>query len=115
MLKWKRAVEQADAELTKLYQQERDAKIRVEREETKMSKLKGNYTNVKKDLELVEKELAEHRSEMDVMRKLYLENRKAHIAVQKKIEQKKIECNTVLKECKVCELLKKLKDIHYER
>lgn len=104
-MKWKRVLGQADAELNKVYWQERHAKIKIEREETKMLKLKDSYTNVKKDLENVEKKLAQHRSQISVIEKLYLESQKAHIAIQRKIEQKKIECNTIIKECKVCELL----------
>lgn len=105
-MKWKRVVEQANAELNKMYRQEHHEKIKIEREETKMLKLKNNYTNVKNDLENVEKKLAQHRSQISVIEKLYLESQKAHIGVQRKIEQKKIECNTVLKECKVRELLR---------
>lgn len=101
MLKWKHAEEQADAKLNKVYQQERHAKIKIEREQTKMSKIKNNYTNIKNDLENVEKKLAQHKSQIDVIGKLYLESQKTLIAVQRKIELKKIECNTVLKNCKV--------------
>lgn len=114
MLKWERAVEQANAELNKIREEERQAKIDVEQEETKMSKFKDNYTNVKKDLENKEKKLAELRLQIGVIGKLYLESQKAHFAVHRKIEQKKIECNTILKECKVCEFLKKLKDFYFK-
>lgn len=110
MLKWKRAEEKADAELNKAHEQEYHAKINIEREETKMSKLKNNYINTKKNLEIIEKKLAQQKLQIDITGKLYLESQKAHIAVQKKIEQKKIECNSVLKDCKVCEFLKKLKN-----
>lgn len=110
MLKWERAEEEADTKLNKLQQQERRAKIKIEREETKMSKLKDNYTHLKKDLENLEKKMAQHKSQIDVIGKLYLESQKEHIAVQRKIEQKAIECNTILKDCKVCEFLKKLKE-----
>ncbi|XP_071629563.1 LOW QUALITY PROTEIN: structural maintenance of chromosomes protein 1A-like [Temnothorax longispinosus] len=101
VLKWKSAVEQADAELKKAYQQERDAKIKIEREETEMSKLKDDYTNKKKDLENTEKKLAQYRSQVNVIGNLYLERQKALIVVQKKIEQKKVECNTIINECKI--------------
>jgi len=49
-LKWKRAVEQADAELNKIYQQKRHVKNKIEREETQRLKLKDNCTNMKKNL-----------------------------------------------------------------
>ncbi|XP_024889323.1 structural maintenance of chromosomes protein 1A-like isoform X2 [Temnothorax curvispinosus] len=101
VLKWKSAVEQADAELKKAYQQERDAKIKIEREETEMSKLKDDYTNKIKDLENTEKKLAQYRSRVNVIGNLYLESQKELIGVQKKIEQKKIECNTIINECKI--------------
>ncbi|XP_077268586.1 structural maintenance of chromosomes protein 1A-like isoform X2 [Temnothorax americanus] len=101
ILKWKSAVEQADAKLKKALQQERDAKIKIEREETEMSKLKNDYTNKKKDLENVEKELAQYSSQVNVIGNLYLKSQKALIAVQKKIEEKKIECNTIINECKI--------------
>ncbi|XP_018301786.1 structural maintenance of chromosomes protein 1A-like [Mycetomoellerius zeteki] len=111
VLKWQQAVEHADIEWNKVYQQERHAKIKIEQKETKISKLKDNYTNVAKDLEDVKKKLDEHKSQISVNEKLYLEGRKAHIAVQRKIQQIKIECNIILKECKVYEFLKNLKDL----
>jgi len=114
-LKWKRVVEQADAELNKIYQQKHHIKIKIEQEETQMLKLKDNCTNMKKNLENVEKELIQHKLQIDDIEKLYLENQKAHIAVQKEIEKEKIKCNTILKECKVCEFLKKLKDFYFKR
>jgi len=101
--------------LNKIYQQERHVKIKIEREETQMLKLKDNCTNMKKNLENVEKELAQHKLQIDDIEKLYLESQKAYIAVQKEIEKKKIKCNTVLKECKVCEFLKKLKNFYFTR
>lgn len=110
-MKWQQAVEHADIEWNKVYQQERHAKIKIEQKETKISKLKDNYTNVAKDLEDVKKKLDEHKSQISVNEKLYLEGRKAHIAVQRKIQQIKIECNIILKECKVYEFLKNLKDL----
>ncbi|XP_018366242.1 PREDICTED: structural maintenance of chromosomes protein 1A-like [Trachymyrmex cornetzi] len=82
VLKWQQAVECANTEWNKVCQQERHAKIKVEREETKMSKLKDNYTNVAKDLEDVTKKLAEHKSQISVNEKLYLEDQKAHIAME---------------------------------
>lgn len=102
MSKWESAVKQADTELDKLYQQERDAKTMIEQKETEMAKLKDNYTNMKRNLENVEKQLAQRRYQIGVIENLYLEKQKAHIDVQKKITQKKVECNTILKECKVC-------------
>ncbi|KAG5343959.1 SMC1A protein, partial [Acromyrmex heyeri] len=101
VLKWQQAVEHADTEWNKVCQQERYAKIKIEQEETKMSKLKENYTNVAKDLEDVTKKLAEYKSQISINGKLYLEGQKAHIAVQRKIRQIKIECNIILKECKM--------------
>ncbi|XP_011704616.1 PREDICTED: structural maintenance of chromosomes protein 1A-like [Wasmannia auropunctata] len=101
VLKWEQAVKRADAELTKAYQQDRNAKSEIELEETKMLTLKDRYTNVKKDLENLEGELSERRLQINFFEKLYLESRKAHIALQKKIETKIIECNTILKECKM--------------
>ncbi|XP_018392325.1 PREDICTED: structural maintenance of chromosomes protein 1A-like [Cyphomyrmex costatus] len=76
VLKWQRAVEHADAEWNKVYQQGH-AKIKVnELEETEMSKLKDNYTNVAKDLEDVNKKLAEHKSKISVIEELYLDSQK---------------------------------------
>lgn len=109
-MKWKHSKEQAEAELNKLYQQERDVIIEIQQKETKMLELKDIHTNKKNDLEIVERELTQYKSQIDVFGKLYLESQKTLIIVQKKIEQKKIECNTVLKDCKVCEFLKKLKN-----
>ncbi|XP_018350215.1 PREDICTED: structural maintenance of chromosomes protein 1A-like [Trachymyrmex septentrionalis] len=82
VLKWQQAIEHADTEWKKMCQQERHAKIKVEQKETKMSRLKDNYTNVAKDLEDVTKKLAEHKSQINVNGKLYLESQKAHIAME---------------------------------
>ncbi|XP_071568818.1 LOW QUALITY PROTEIN: structural maintenance of chromosomes protein 1A-like [Temnothorax nylanderi] len=101
ILKWKSAVEQADAELKKAYQQKRNAKIKIEREETEMSKLKDYYTNKKKVLENMEKKLAQYSLQVDVIGNVYLGSQMGLIAVQKKIEEKKIECNTIINECKI--------------
>ena len=108
-MKWQQAVEHADTEWNKVCQQECRAKIKVEQEETKMSRLKDNYTKVAKDLDNMTKKLAEYKSQISINGKLYLEAQKAHIAVQRKIRQIKIECNIILKECKVYEFLKNLK------
>lgn len=107
-------MEHADAELNKAHRQERHAKIKIEREETKMLKLKDNYTNIKKDLENVEKKLVQQRSQISFIEKLHLDSQKAHIIIRRKIEQKIIECNTILKECtvrKFLRFLRKLKNI----
>lgn len=114
-MKWKQAAEQADAKLSKVCQKERHVKIKIEQEEKKMSELKNNHTDAKKNLEEMEKKLAEYRSQISVIGKLHLKSQKAHITVQRQIEEKKIECNTILKECKVCEFLMKLKDLHISK
>ncbi|KAG5331244.1 SMC1A protein, partial [Acromyrmex charruanus] len=114
VLKWQQAVEHADTEWNKVCQQERYAKIKIEQEETKMSKLKENYTNVAKDLEDVTKKLAEYKSQISVNGKLYLEGQKAHIAVQRKIRQIKIECNIILKECKMEDISIPMSETHYK-
>ncbi|KAG5344570.1 SMC1A protein, partial [Acromyrmex charruanus] len=88
--------------------------IKIEQEETKMSKLKENYTNVAKDLEDVTKKLAEYKSQISVNGKLYLEGQKAHIAVQRKIRQIKIECNIILKECKMEDISIPMSETHYK-
>ncbi|XP_011872803.1 PREDICTED: structural maintenance of chromosomes protein 1A-like [Vollenhovia emeryi] len=115
MLTWKHAEEQADAELDKVYWQKRHVKITIEQDEEEMSKLKTSYTKLEKNLENVEIKLAQHRSQIDVIGTLYLESQKAHIAVQRKIEQKKIECNTVLKECKMEDFIIPMSEISHRR
>ncbi|KYM93308.1 Collagen alpha-2(I) chain [Atta colombica] len=112
VLKWQQAVEHADTEWNKVCQQERHAKIKVEQEETKMSKLKDNYTKVAKDLDNMTKKLAEYKSQISVNGKLYLEGQKAHIAVQRKIRQIKIECNIILKECKMEDISIPMSETH---
>lgn len=115
-MKWKHTLEQADAELDKVHQQHQKHHdmIKIEQEEIKMSKLEDNYTDKKKDLENVKETLTQHRSEIRVIEELYLKSQKAHIAVQRKIKQQEIKCNTILKECKVCEFLKNVKNIYYK-
>ncbi|XP_011645211.2 structural maintenance of chromosomes protein 1A-like [Pogonomyrmex barbatus] len=101
ILKWKHFLEQAETEWNKAYQQECHEKMKIKQAKSKMSVLKDSYVKEKNNIENVEKKLAQYKLQIDVIGKLYLDNQKAHIAIRSKIEQKQIECNTILNECKI--------------
>ncbi|XP_039303602.1 structural maintenance of chromosomes protein 1A isoform X2 [Solenopsis invicta] len=104
VLKWQRTIEQmakADAELNKIYRQEEEVKIKLVEEEADMSALKKTYGRMERDLQNVQEELNNCKLQISNINKLYLNKQKEHIAVQRKIEQKKIECKTILKECQM--------------
>ncbi|XP_028048496.1 structural maintenance of chromosomes protein 1A [Monomorium pharaonis] len=105
VLKWQCAVEQAVAKLNEVHQKERKAKIELEQEETKISTLKNDYATVEKDLKTVEEKLDNYRSQIGNIETLYLNKQKEYIAVQKKIEHRKIDCKTILKECKMEDII----------
>lgn len=73
-----------------------------------MLELQNDYKTKNNYLEDVKKKLDQCRSRIGVISKLYLENQKAYMAIQSKIEQKKAKCETILKECKVSEFLKEI-------
>lgn len=106
ILKCKCAVEEADAEYNKACEQVQDIRIAIEQKETRLLHLKNERTIIEKNLEDVEEELVQCRSRIGIISKSYLESQKAYMAMWSKIEQKKAECDTILKECKVRQFLK---------
>ncbi|XP_012228669.1 structural maintenance of chromosomes protein 1A-like [Linepithema humile] len=101
ILKWKRALKKAEEELNNAQQQETIINSEIEQEEVKLSKLKMTYVKKENDLKNITESLKKYNSELRDITKLYLENQKAHIAIQTQIDKKKAECNAILRECKM--------------
>lgn len=94
-------MEQANTKLIEMHQQEHSTKKAVEQEEKKLSKLQEDRAIVKENLVNAENKIAQCKSQIDVISKLYLETQRMDIIVQRKIGQQKAECDNILKECKV--------------
>lgn len=109
VLQWKHAAEKADAELLELHSKENIARIAIEEKETNLLELKNNCTAIQKNIRDVEKELAQYKSQIEVIIKSDLSSlQKIHINMQRKRNQRKTECNSILTECKVREYLKNI-------
>ncbi|XP_020277479.1 structural maintenance of chromosomes protein 1A-like [Pseudomyrmex gracilis] len=106
ILRWKHAAEKANAELDKLHSEENTARIAIEEQETNLLELKNNYTAIQKNIRDVEKELAQYKSQIEIITKSDLSSlQKIYIDIQRKRNQRKIECNSILTECKIEDII----------
>ncbi|XP_025265125.1 structural maintenance of chromosomes protein 1A [Camponotus floridanus] len=101
ILRWKRAIEEANVEYKKAYNKEQDIKTNVEQIEIRLLKIKDDYKTKIEILENIKTELDDHRSQIGIVSKLYLENQKAYMLIRTKIKQQKQKCEDILRECKL--------------
>lgn len=106
-MKWTRALERADTELNDAHQQKTLINSKMQQEKTNLSKLEVQRAQIEEYLKDIDTKLTRYESQDREIIKLQFKHLKEHIAIQKQIEQKKAECNAVLKECKVCRFLMK--------
>jgi len=97
-------MQQANTELNDAYLKENLIKVILEQEETKLLELNNKRIDIKKDLNNMERDLIQYKSQIDIIKKFCVNNRRTHVLLQKELQEKKAECNTIIKECKVYKL-----------
>ncbi|RLU19349.1 hypothetical protein DMN91_007906 [Ooceraea biroi] len=101
IIKWKTAALQANVKLNDTRAKENGIKIVIEQKETKLSELNNKRAGINNNLETMKNDLALCKSQLDNVEELYVNSRRMHILVQNTTKQKKVECKTVFKECKI--------------
>jgi chromosome condensin MukBEF ATPase and DNA-binding subunit MukB len=97
-------MQQANTELNDARLEENLIKVVFEQNETKLLELNNKRTDIKKDLNNMERDLIQYKSQIDTTKKFCVNSRRTHILLQKKLQEKKAEYNTIFKECKVYKL-----------
>lgn len=102
ILNWTCITEKANAKLSEMHLREDFMKNTIEQQKEKFSQLQKDCANIKENLMDVENGITQCRSQINVISESYMKTQKEHIVIKKKIEQRKVEYDTIFKECKVC-------------
>ncbi|XP_029158281.1 structural maintenance of chromosomes protein 1A-like isoform X2 [Nylanderia fulva] len=101
VLKYTCVLKQAEKEYNKACEQERDMKIALDQEEIKISHLKVKHTELKKALQKAKDECIQYKAQINIITETYLEKKKIYLKIEQSIANKKNDCLTIIKECKV--------------
>ncbi|KAG5343958.1 SMC1A protein, partial [Acromyrmex heyeri] len=101
VLRWERAVQDAEDKLESAKQTESNQKAEIDHDEQQMEQLKSSRNAKKMEVDLKEDEIGKARREVGTIAKDIQAAQKQFNAIETKIEQKKAERHAVLMQCKM--------------
>ncbi|XP_066593968.1 structural maintenance of chromosomes protein 1A isoform X2 [Prorops nasuta] len=101
VLRWERAVQDAEDKLESARQAESNQKAEIDHDETQMEKLKSSRTAKKMEVDQKEDEIGKARREVGGIAKDIQASQKQLNGIETKIEQKKAERHAILMQCKM--------------
>ncbi|XP_043483161.1 structural maintenance of chromosomes protein 1A [Leptopilina heterotoma] len=101
VLRWERAVQDAEDKLESARQTESNQKAEIENDETQMEKLKSQRTAKKMEVDSKDEEIGKCRREVGSITKDIQAAQKQLNSVENKIEQRKAERHNILMNCKM--------------
>ncbi|XP_051155840.1 structural maintenance of chromosomes protein 1A [Leptopilina boulardi] len=101
VLRWERAVQDAEDKLESARQAESNQKAEIENDETQMEKLKSQRTAKKMEVDSKDEEIGKCRREVGGITKDIQAAQKQLNSVENKIEQRKAERHNILMNCKM--------------
>lgn len=102
VLRWERAVQDAEDKLESARQTELNQKAEIDHDEQQMEQLKSSRNAKKMEVDQKEDEIGKARREVGAIAKDIQAAQKQLNAIETKIEQKKAERHAILMQCKVC-------------
>lgn len=102
VLRWERAVQDAEDKLESARQTESNQKAEIDHDEQQMEQLKSARNAKKMEVDQKEDEIGKARREVGAIAKDIQAAQKQLNGIETKIEQKKAERHAVLMQCKVC-------------
>lgn len=105
VLRWERAVQDAEDKLESAKQTESNQKAEIDHDETQMEQLKLARNAKKMEVDQKEDEIGKARRDVGAIAKDIQAAQKQLNAIETKIEQKKAERHAILMQCKVCSVL----------
>lgn len=101
VLRWERAVQDAEDKLESARQTESNQKAEIDHDETQMEHLKSARNAKKMEVDQKEDEIGKARREVGAIAKDIQATQKQLNGIETKIEQKKAERHAILMQCKV--------------
>uniref|UniRef100_A0A0C9RSP3 SMC1A protein n=1 Tax=Fopius arisanus TaxID=64838 RepID=A0A0C9RSP3_9HYME len=101
VLRWERAVQDAEDKLESAKQAEANQKAEIENDETQMEELKSLRTTKKMEVDQKEEEIGKCRREVGAIAKDIQVVQKQLNSIETKIEQRKAERHNILMQCKI--------------
>lgn len=102
VLRWERAVQDAEDKLESAKQTESNQKAEIDHDEQQLEQLKSSRNAKKMEVDQKENEIGKARREVGAIAKDIQAAQKQLNAIETKIEQKKAERHAILMQCKVC-------------